>query len=74
MIAILKSQEASNTLMGQLKFVVQLLRDDRIEGRAVVNEEDARICVRIIQVLHHKMQGQYNSIIGAYILTVRELK
>ena len=28
-----------------MKFVVQLLRDDRIESRTVVNEEDARIYV-----------------------------
>ena len=57
-----------------MKFVVQLLRDDRIESRTVVNEEDARISVRIIQVLHHKMQGQCNSIIGASVLPVRELQ
>ena len=76
MIAVVKSPEASNTLMGQVTAteVCRTLRDDRIEGRTVVNEKDACICVRIIQVLHHKMQGQCNSIIGASVLPVRELQ
>ena len=70
MIAVVKSPEASNTLMGQLT-ANEVCRK---ESRTVVNEEDARISVRIIQVLHHKMQGQCNSIIGACVLPVRELQ
>ena len=54
-----------------MNFVVQLLRDDRIESRTVVNEKDARISVRIIQVLHHKMQVMVVPIISCCISSNR---
>ena len=40
-----------------MKFVVQLLRDDRIEGRTVVNEEDVCVTLCRVKICEHSMNG-----------------
>jgi hypothetical protein len=57
-----------------MKLVKYFLSDDHVEDGTAIYEQDASISVRRRHMLHHKVQGQRNTITSALVFSVGELE